>query len=51
MKSDITIIIVLYKTNLKRIKYLNNLKDHKLLVFEQDTKKNKKKKNRRNFKF
>lgn len=53
MKSDITIIIVLYKTNLKRIKYLNNLKNHKLLVFEQDTKKNKKKKIEEilNFKF
>ena len=38
MRSDISIIIVLYKTDLKRIKYLNNLKKHKLLVFDQDVK-------------
>ena len=37
MSSNISIIIVLYKTNLNRLKYLNKIKNHNLLIFEQKT--------------
>ena len=37
MSSNISIIIVLYKTNLNRIKYLNKIKNHSILIFEQKT--------------
>lgn len=53
MSSNISIIIVLYKTNLNRIKYLNKIKNHSLLVFEQKTNKSREKQIKKylNFKF
>ena len=37
MSSNVSIIIVLYKTNLNRIKYLNKIRNHSILIFEQKT--------------
>ena len=53
MSSNISIIIVLYKTNLNRIKYLNKIKKHNLLIFEQKTNISKEKQIKKylNFKF
>tara|TARA_B100000161_G_scaffold235039_1_gene184211 strand:+ start:106 stop:897 length:792 start_codon:yes stop_codon:yes gene_type:complete len=53
MSSNISIIIVLYKTNLNRIKYLNKIKNHSLLIFEQKTNKSREKQIKKylNFKF
>ena len=53
MGSNISIIIVLYKTNLNRIKYLNKIKNHSLLIFEQKTNKSREKQIKKylNFKF
>tara|TARA_A100001035_G_scaffold273430_1_gene263965 strand:+ start:45 stop:836 length:792 start_codon:yes stop_codon:yes gene_type:complete len=53
MSSNISIIIVLYKTNLNRIKYLNKIKNHSLLIFEQKTYKSREKQIKKylNFKF
>ena len=53
MSSNISIIIVLYKTNLNRIKYLNKIKNHSLLIFEQKINKSREKQIKKylNFKF
>ncbi len=40
MKKDITIIITLYRTPLKRLKDLNQYKNYKVIIFAQDSDKN-----------
>ena len=42
MKSDLTIIITLYKTPIDKLKTLNQYKNYPILIFDQETENNSK---------